>query len=258
MGDVNEQQRLTKLYEQLRVKLLDLSKKNPMLNYRLGARSKRHLQIVDEVLEEVYRKLVGEDAALKIAFLQEPEDIPSEERTEDFISVLEHAKVSDIKYLTKLEEQEQAGRDDETTLASIERELRSKVRAQLGLPPRPSRADVNRADHARSLGIDPGPELQPERSKPSHDETVTKRPELMLEFTLQPGEAYFINNYTILHARTAFDDGDAPEDARRHLLRLWLDAPIRPVHPYVRSRGILPVAGRTPSFDWSSITAVRH
>jgi hypothetical protein len=89
-------------------------------------------------------------------------------------------------------------------------------------------------------------------------EVVAKRPELMLEFTLQPGEAYFINNYTILHARTAFDDGDAPEDARRHLLRLWLDAPIRPVHPYIRSRGILPVAGRTPSFDWNSVTAVRH
>jgi hypothetical protein len=73
-----------------------------------------------------------------------------------------------------------------------------------------------------------------------------------------PGEAYFINNYTILHARTAFDDGDAPEDARRHLLRLWLDARIRPVHPYICSRGILPVAGRTPSFDWSGITAVRR
>ena len=28
--------------------------------------------------------------------------------------------------------------------------------------------------------------------------------------------------------------------------------------PYIRSRGILPVAGRTPSFDWSRITAVRH
>jgi hypothetical protein len=38
----------------------------------------------------------------------------------------------------------------------------------------------------------------------------------------------------------------------------WLDAPIRPVHPYILSRGILPVAGRTPSFDWGSITAVGH
>jgi hypothetical protein len=98
--DANEQQRLTRLYEQLRLKLLDLSKKNPMLNYRLGTRSKRHLQIVDEVLEEVYRKLVGEEAAFKIAFLQAPDDIPPEEKTEDFISALEYAKVSDIEYLT--------------------------------------------------------------------------------------------------------------------------------------------------------------
>ena len=43
-------------------------------------------------------------------------------------------------------------------------------------------------------------------------EEISKRPELMLEFTLRPGEVYFINNYTILHARTAFDDGDAEED----------------------------------------------
>ena len=49
-----ETQRLSNLYEQLRLKLLDLSKKNRMLNYSLGARSKRHLQIIDEVLEGVY------------------------------------------------------------------------------------------------------------------------------------------------------------------------------------------------------------
>jgi len=53
-----------------------------------------------------------------------------------------------------------------------------------------------------------------ERAVLDHFEEVTKRPELMLEFTLKPGEIYFINNYTILHARTAFDDGDAEEDRR--------------------------------------------
>jgi hypothetical protein len=60
----------------------------------------------------------------------------------------------------------------------------------------------------------------------------------------------------VLEPRTA-QNGDTP-DARRHLLRLWPDTPIRPVYPYVRTRGILPVARRTPSFDWGSITAVRH
>jgi hypothetical protein len=88
-----------------------------------------------------------------------------------------------------------------------------------------------------------------------HFEAITKRPELMLEFTLQSGAMYFVNNYTILHARTAFDDGDAPDDERRHLLRLWLEVPgMRPVHPYVRGRGVVAVPGRTPSFDWAALT----
>ena len=92
-----------------------------------------------------------------------------------------------------------------------------------------------------------------------HFEEVTKRPELMLDFTLQPGEIYFINNYTILHARTAFDDGDAEEDRRRHLLRLWLEVPqMRPVHPHIRSGGIEAVPGRMPSYDWSRLTSNRN
>lgn len=89
-------------------------------------------------------------------------------------------------------------------------------------------------------------------------EAITKRPELMLQFTLQPGEMYFVNNYTILHARTAFDDGDAPDDKRRHLLRLWLDVPdMRPVHPHIRGRGVEAVRGRMPSFDWAALTKSR-
>ena len=98
-----------------------------------------------------------------------------------------------------------------------------------------------------------------ERAVLDHFEEVTKRPGLMLEFTLQPGEIYFINNYTILHARTAFDDGDAEEDRRRHLLRLWLDVPgMRPVHPHIKSGGIEAVPGRKPSYDWSKLTNNRN
>ena len=89
-------------------------------------------------------------------------------------------------------------------------------------------------------------------------EEVTKRPELMLEFTLHPGEMYFINNYTILHARTSFDDFEE-EDRRRHLLRLWLEVPqMRLVHPHIRSGGIEAVPGRTPSYDWSKLTKNRN
>src|SRR5262249_20280079 len=52
-------------------------------------------------------------------------------------------------------------------------------------------------------------------------EEVARRPEVKLEFTLEPGEAIFFNNCTMLHNRTAFEDH--PDPARkRHLLRLWL------------------------------------
>jgi hypothetical protein len=52
---------------------------------------------------------------------------------------------------------------------------------------------------------------------------VLKRPDLRVEFDLQPGDMYFINNRWILHNRTAFDDYPEPR-RRRHLVRLWLQA----------------------------------
>src|SRR5436305_14448722 len=123
MSDDQERQRLASLYEGLRLKLLDLTKRNRMLNYGLGARGKRNLQIVDEVLEEIYRKLASEDVALRIAPLPDPEGIPREEKTEEFISAFDHAKVSDVEYLTKVEALESAGRDDEMAITVLDREL---------------------------------------------------------------------------------------------------------------------------------------
>jgi alpha-ketoglutarate-dependent taurine dioxygenase len=52
---------------------------------------------------------------------------------------------------------------------------------------------------------------------------VLQRPELRAEFSLQPGQMYFINNRWILHNRTEFTDHPEPQH-RRHLVRLWLQA----------------------------------
>ena len=72
---------------------------------------------------------------------------------------------------------------------------------------------------------------------------------LQLRFTLQPGEILWFNNFTHLHARTAFEDWEDP-GRRRHLLRLWLrNADMRPTVPEIAVEGIEPQEGRMPSYD---------
>jgi len=74
-------------------------------------------------------------------------------------------------------------------------------------------------------------------------EEASNRPDVKLEFTLEPGEAIFFNNCSVLHNRTAFEDD--PDPARkRHLLRLWLmldgRRPLAPaVHAYKGTQGIV-------------------
>lgn len=132
MPDEPEQSRLAKLFEQLRLKLLDLSRRNRMLNYSFATRSKKHLQIVDEAFEDVYRKLVSEEVSLEIRALPEPGDVPADERSEIFKSALERARVSDIEYIVKREALESEGREDETAVAILERELREKFARSWG------------------------------------------------------------------------------------------------------------------------------
>jgi hypothetical protein len=78
---------------------------------------------------------------------------------------------------------------------------------------------------------------------------------LQFETRLEAGEASFLNNYTIMHARSEFDDWDAPEQ-KRLMLRLWLDAErnARPVVPEIHiyknvdgRSGIDPQEGRLPA-----------
>jgi hypothetical protein len=50
---------------------------------------------------------------------------------------------------------------------------------------------------------------------------VARRPELMVSFTLQPGEMLFWHNFRAMHSRTSFKNKPGHE---RLLLRLWLDS----------------------------------
>ena len=79
--------------------------------------------------------------------------------------------------------------------------------------------------------------------------------ELQFETRLEAGEATFLNNYTIMHARSEFEDWGDPEK-NRLMLRLWLDVErnARPVVPQIHiyenehgRSGIDPQPGRLPA-----------
>ena len=79
--------------------------------------------------------------------------------------------------------------------------------------------------------------------------------DLLFETRLEPGEASFLNNYAIMHARSEFEDWADPLK-NRLMLRLWLDAErkARPVVPTIHiyeneggRSGIDPQPGRLPA-----------
>lgn len=53
---------------------------------------------------------------------------------------------------------------------------------------------------------------------------VCEREELQTRFTMKRGEILLLNNWTLLHRRTAFTD-HSDYKKRRHLLRIWLSMP---------------------------------
>lgn len=162
-----EAPRLSELYEQLRRKLLDLSRRNPMLNYALGARVSKQLQFVDRIPESVF-SLLEAQTPMPLVPLPEPDSIPPDERTEEFLAALEHAKVSDLEYLEALAELETRGEDDDYRVAVLERQLRDRVRIKLGLRPRRDLKEINIPQHARELGIAPDLDLPARASSDNH------------------------------------------------------------------------------------------
>ena len=72
-------------------------------------------------------------------------------------------------------------------------------------------------------------------------ETASMSADLTMRFTLAAGQTLVLHNRSVLHARTDFSDW--PElHRRRHLLRMWIDAPETfPVHPAHELGDLFPV-----------------
>jgi hypothetical protein len=115
----------------LRKKLIDLSKKNPLINFRHSSRGASHLRIVDERPDLIYKHLL--ESTFGFEPLPDEEVTPADEQTPAFRIAYERARLTDEEFLAateKLGEHE----GDARALQEAERALRARVRKQLGLP----------------------------------------------------------------------------------------------------------------------------
>src|SRR6476620_8967354 len=83
--------------ENLRPKLLDLSRRNPLIATKLGPRSNSHLRAVDELPDVLFFKLSNEQRMLLIP-LPDIEEDPKDEKSDEFREALINARLTDIEY----------------------------------------------------------------------------------------------------------------------------------------------------------------
>ncbi len=149
----------------LRRRLLDLTGRNPLLNFRHG-RTRRSLRVIDEIPDQLFQKLEGE-SVLRFKSIGEPDDEPEDEKAPAFRRALETARLDDEVYLRAIAGGAEGGgrvggegeAASEKALARAERELRTRVREKLGMVARRDAPVSTAADVAKRLGLDPSFDL---------------------------------------------------------------------------------------------------
>ena len=85
--------------EALRPRLLDLSRRNPLIATKLSSRSNSHIRVVDELPDILFFNLAN---AQEMRFVPLPalDDDPKDEQTKTFREALANARLIDPDYLT--------------------------------------------------------------------------------------------------------------------------------------------------------------
>lgn len=161
-----------KALEGLRAKLIDLSKRNRLLNFKHSERGAGFIRVVDELPDVLSEKLRA--GSMGFQPLPDPEDEPADEKTPEFQIALEAARLTDPDYLAATAEVGEAERDAEAFEAA-EKDLRARLREKLGLPPLTRGRSLDVANFARANGFDPSydlPEATEQATADHHDDNL--------------------------------------------------------------------------------------
>ncbi|MZR29618.1 DUF4011 domain-containing protein [Sneathiella litorea] len=139
---------------ELRKRLLDSTRRNPLIHARFRPTSTSNLRVIDE-LPDVLRFNLTNGNSMRLRPLPALEVELPDELTNEFLNALYIAREEDEDYLSQVEELESASEKAEEQLFRIERALKDKIREQLGLPPRQTKDDLSLTLHAKNHGLEP-------------------------------------------------------------------------------------------------------
>jgi hypothetical protein len=128
--------------ENLRPRLLDLSRRNPLIATKLGPRSNSHIRAVDELPDILFHKL-NNGQEMRLVPLPAIDDDPCDEQTRAFRDALINARLTDEQYLSEMESVDRDADDYIDRTRHIERSLKDRVRQAFGMPPRAKKTEVN-------------------------------------------------------------------------------------------------------------------
>ncbi|SFR52645.1 DUF4011 domain-containing protein [Thiomicrospira sp. ALE5] len=147
--------------EALRPKLQDTSRRNPLINNVLNAKSATFIRIVDEKPQNIFDGINSESRSLNLIPLPPVDIDPLDENTTEFKNAFQSAQATDEAYLRVIDEID--FEYDEKAIDKHEnaiRDLKDRVREQLEMPPRPkSEQYSDLINHAKSHGINPSSSL---------------------------------------------------------------------------------------------------
>ncbi|WP_165793869.1 DUF4011 domain-containing protein [Hyphococcus luteus] len=153
--------------EALRPRLLDLTRRNPLISTKLTPRSNSYVRVVDE-LPDVLAFELSNQQSMRFVPLPSLELDPKDELRPDFRVALAGARRTDEIYLEATKTIQNGGDEAQDEMRRLERELKDRVRERLDLPPRQTGADISLAQHAKLHGISPSYDL-PDPSEEHQD-----------------------------------------------------------------------------------------
>ncbi len=140
--------------QELRLRLLDSTRRNPLINIRFSPASTSFIRVVDE-LPDILRHRLSQGRQMRLVPLPALEDELPDEQTDGFRDAFFIARQEDEVYRAEIDGIGPDGAKAEEKMMRAERALKDRLREELGLPPRQTKDAPSLVEHARLHGVEP-------------------------------------------------------------------------------------------------------